>query len=113
MKPNEIEALENSFFRAMRISKGVFGQYAFRKMYGRQYHRNPINKSLFEVWSVCLEEFDENELLKNKDKIIDGFIKKMNNDDVYFQSITQGTGGVTRVHKRFSTTLDIIKEAIS
>jgi len=113
MKSNEIEALENSFFKAMRISKSVFGQYAFRKMYGRQYHRNPINKSLFEVWSVCLEGFDENELLKNKDKIIDGFIDKMNNDDVYFQSITQGTGGKKRVHRRFSTTLDIIKEAIS
>ncbi len=62
---------------------------------------------------MCLEGFDENELLKNKDKIIDGFIDKMNNDDVYFQSITQGTGGKKRVHRRFSTTLDIIKEAIS
>ena len=113
MKPNEIEALENSFFRAMRISKSVFGQYAFRKMYRKSYSRNPINKSLFEVWSVCLEGFDENELLKNKDKIIDGFIDKMNNDDVYLQSVTQGTGGKKRVHKRFSTTLDIIKEAIS
>ena len=113
MQPNEIEALENSFLRAMRISKSVFGQYAFRKMYGKRYARNPINKSLFEVWSVCLERFDENELLKNKDKIIDSFIEKINNDDVYFQSVTQGTGGATRVHKRFSTTLDIIKEAIS
>jgi len=113
MQPNEIETLENSFFRAMRISQGVFGQYAFRKMYGRQYHRNPINKSLFEIWSVCLEGFDENELLKNKDKIIDGFIEKMNTDDAYFQSITQGTGGKKRVDRRFSTTLDIIKEAIS
>ena len=113
MQPNEIEALENSFLRAMRISQGVFGQYAFRKMYGRQYAKNPINKSLFEVWSVCLERFNGNKLLKNKDKIIDSFIEKMNNDDVYLQSITQGTGGVTRVHKRFSTTLDIIKEAIS
>ena len=47
MKPNEIEALENSFFRAMRISKSVFGEYAFRKMYGRSHPRNPINKSLF------------------------------------------------------------------
>ena len=113
MKPNETKALENYFFRAMRISEDVFGEYAFRKMYGRRYVRNPINKSLFEVWSVCLEGFDENELIKNKDNIIDGFIDKMNKDDVYFQSITQGTGGVTRVHKRFSTTLDIIKEAIS
>jgi Protein of unknown function DUF262. len=113
MQPNEIEALENSFLRAMRISKSVFGQYAFRKMYGRQYARNPINKSLFEIWSVCLEGFNESKILTNKDKIIDGFIDKINKDNVYFQSITQGTGGVTRVRKRFSTTLDIIKEAIS
>ncbi len=113
MKPNETKALENSFLRAMRISKGVFGEYAFRKMYGRRYARNPINKSLFEAWSVSLEGFDENELIKNKDNIVDGFIDKMNKDDVYLQSITQGTGGVTRVHKRFLTTLEIIKEAIS
>ena len=62
---------------------------------------------------MSLEGFDENELIRNKENIIDGFIDRMNKDNVYLQSITQGTGGVTRVHKRFSTTLEIIKEAIS
>jgi len=113
MQEREIQNLESSFFNAMNISKAVFGRYAFRKMYGRDLWRNPINKSLFEVWSVCLEQFIKDDILINKDKIVDLFIREMNENNEYLQSITQGTGGVSRVLKRFKTTMKIIREAVS
>lgn len=113
MSEEKIETLENSFLRAMALSRGVFGRYAFRKMFDTEGYRYPINKSLFEVWSVCLEKFTEDVLFANKDKIIKGFINKMNFDRGYLESFTQGTGGVRRVHKRFETTMSIIREALS
>ncbi len=113
MNASDISELKSYFLRSMRISKEVFGEYAFRKMFAIDERKSRINKALFEVWSECLERFDDIPLFNNKEKIIAGFIKAMNEDDEYVASITQGTGGVTRVNKRFVTTMQIINEALS
>ncbi|QTA93531.1 GmrSD restriction endonuclease domain-containing protein [Desulfonema magnum] len=113
MDVSAILNLKNYFLRSMRISKEIFGEHAFRKMFARNGRRNPINKALFEVWSQCLERFDDNQLFSNKNRIIDGFINAMNNDKDYMASVTQGTGGVKKVQKRFATTMQIINEALS
>jgi len=113
MREEEIENLERSFIKAMVLSRGVFGRHAFRKMFETDGYRYPINKSIFEVWSVSLEKFDEALLLARRDKIITGFVNKMNTDSEYLESFTQGTGGIRRVRKRFQTTMSIIEEALS
>jgi len=113
MKQKRASKLESEFKKSMEISEKIFEEDAFRKMFERNGRKSPINKALFEVWSVCLEQFDEDELSDNKEKIINGFINAMNKDDEYVASVSQGTGGVKRVHKRFKTTLEIIKGAIS
>lgn len=112
MEDEEIKRLEVSFKEAMLKAKEVFGQHAFRKIFEEDAPKNPINKSLFEIWSVSLQKYSFDLLKANKDKIRDRFIKKMNSDSYFVTSITQGTGGVKRVHKRFSTAEDIIKEAL-
>jgi len=113
MTPEEIFQLEKSFYQAMELAKMVFGNYSFRKMYAMEGPRNPINKSLFESWSVCLEQFDPEMILKHKEKIVAGFVKKMTTDTDYVSSITGGTGGIRRVHQRFEKALEIIQEALS
>lgn len=40
-------------------------------------------------------------------------IHAINYDDDYVASITQSTGGVRKVQKRFGTTMQIINEALS
>lgn len=114
MSEKEIETLEKAFLQAMILSRGVFGRYAFRKMFEIDGgYRYPINKSLFEVWSVCLEKFDKDVILANRVKIITGFVNKLKIDNNYLESFTQGTGGARRVSKRFQTTMSIIEEALS
>ena len=108
----EIEKLSVDFKMAMNTSKKVFGVYAFRKLFALNTMRNPVNKSLFEIWSVCLEKFDSKLLIEKKESIVNGYIKALNGDGEYLKSITESTGNIGRVNKRFKKTMEIINEAI-
>jgi len=64
----DLNHLEKIFELAMIRAHKLFGVHAFRKSYGDK-RRTPINKALFEVWSVLLSQLSEesfSELLKNK-----------------------------------------------
>ncbi|MBF0320412.1 MAG: DUF262 domain-containing protein [Nitrospirae bacterium] len=109
----EIESLKTAFIDSMLKAREIFGDYAFRKMYEVNGRRNPINKALFETWSVSLSEHDIGLLRKHKEIIIELFINVIRNDHDFNSSITQGTGDVKKVHARFSTVERIIKEAMN
>jgi len=112
MNDSEIRGLENAFREAMIKVSLVFGEYAFRKVFDTSNRRNPINKALFETWSVCLQKYPIDILEKCKSIIFENFIDVMNKDKYFVDSITQGTGDVKKVHARFSTVKRIIREAI-
>lgn len=61
----ELKRIEQSFVKVMNYSKRLFGSYAFRKI-GSGGRRGPINKALFELFSVCFSELEEEQL----DKIV-------------------------------------------
>lgn len=61
-----LKGIERSFIKAMRYSRAIFGRNAFRKV-GDGERRGPINKALFELFSVCFSELEEGQL----DKIVD------------------------------------------
>ncbi|MCG6551966.1 MAG: DUF262 domain-containing protein [Candidatus Magnetominusculus sp. LBB02] len=108
----EIQSLMTAFIDSMLKAREVFGDYAFRKMYEKNGRRNPINKALFETWSVSLNGFDIELLRKHKEKINVFFIELINSDRYFDTSITQGTGDVKKVHYRFTFVESIIKKAI-
>src|SRR5436190_10165974 len=56
MSDQELEKLERRFTRAMVAAFDIFGVDAFRKRYSRGAARYPINKALFESWSVNLSQ---------------------------------------------------------
>lgn len=114
MSDNELAQISKAFKDAMIKAEAVFGKNAFRKPKGRdQRARNPINKALFEVWSVCLQKYPLDVLLKNREKINEKFIYYMNNDPEFVNSISQGTGEVKKVHKRFEVIENVIREGIN
>ncbi|MBF0345033.1 MAG: DUF262 domain-containing protein [Nitrospirae bacterium] len=108
----DIISLKESFIGSMLKVFEVFGRYAFRKMYEKNGRKNPINKALFETWSVSLCEIDIDLIKSHKEKIVSKFIDVMNNDQGFNASITQGTSDVGKVHYRFSTVENLIKESI-
>ncbi|WP_117881080.1 GmrSD restriction endonuclease domain-containing protein [Aureibaculum luteum] len=108
----ESEKLVKSFQKSMKAAYDIFGPYAFRKMYGGEgERRKPINKALFEVWSVTLANLSLSDLKKliiNKEVLINNFIYLMNYNAEFIHSISSGTGGSNQVKRRFSEINSIV-----
>jgi hypothetical protein len=110
------ERIESDFDKAMKASIAIFQKDAFRKRYGVKDKRKPINKALFEVWSVLLGKLGQSELdilIKNRDLVIEEFIHLLNSDEYFNRSISSATGDKSRIRKRFSEINNIIESVIS
>ncbi len=115
MPDQELAELELQFKRAMMAAFDIFGRDAFRKRYRAGAARYPINKALFESWSVNLSQLS-NEQLKlleeRKDILIGKFIKLMN-DPAFDAAVSQGTGDIKKVNRRFSSLEQLIKGVLA
>lgn len=109
------QAILDGFKRAMNTSIQIFGNDAFRKRYDANASRKPINKALFEVFSVCFAKLMEAECqhLVNKAALFRAkFIEIHTSDPAFLRAITQGTGQKDNVERRFSTIQKIIQETL-
>lgn len=107
--------LRRRFSQAMRGAQQIFGKDAFRKRFAANERRKPINKALFEVWSVALgnlEAVSFDMLMGRQDAVKRALVAVLNGDQEFEAAITQGTGDVKRVHKRFSTVEKIIRQTL-
>jgi hypothetical protein len=59
MSAQELKNIEHIFLQTMTAAFDIFGQYAFRKLSKDRRRKSPINKALFEAWSVNLSQFSE------------------------------------------------------
>jgi len=111
----EIDRLEKVFAVSMQTSRKIFGKFAFRKFYGTQHRLSPINKALFEAWSVNLAILtdDQREQLANSKKLVLEMFAATMDDPDFVVSISQSTGSPSRVRTRFSCIADVINEALS
>ena len=103
-------------FRAvMSFAHELFGKLAFRKVRSLDDPQRAVNKALFEAWSVNLSELNALErdvLIGRKKDLMDSLILRLNEDEDFLKSVSQGTGDVAMVHKRFRTVQDIIREVM-
>lgn len=91
----------------------IFGDNAFRKLSYKNEKKYPLNKPLFEAWSVHLSELNEQEIKKlknNKKELVDKFIRQSDNDKEFLESISQAA---SKIEYRFSSIEKIIKEVLS
>ena len=96
----ELEKMKSEFKEAMKYSHEIFGNWAFRKADLYPKKRKPINKALFEVWSVNLAKLNNEQrkqLLTNKQALMKAFSKMMKGDAKFTRSVTSGTGGKQQV----------------
>ena len=119
MNESELSDLEMKFKQAMAAAYEVFGNDAFRKRYKADSSRKPVNKALFESWSVNLSKLSNDQLqtlLKRKEQLKEGFIKLMNDfttEPKFDSAISQGTGDTRKVKRRFSAIEELIQEVLA
>ena len=109
----ELEVIENDFKKAMVAAWEIFGINAFRKISEHQTKKFPINKALFEVWSVNLSLLtdDQIEILKQrKENLIEKFKNYVDSDRDFSISISQAA---EKIEYRFMIIEQIIQEVLA
>lgn len=109
----ELNKIEISFQKAMNTAAEVFGENAFRKLSKNIKRRQPLNKALFEVWSVNFSNLTDEEIkiLRNKNKeLTEKFMNYADKDKEFLKSISQAAN---KVEYRFRTVEKIISEVLS
>ncbi len=112
LSQKELSNIEEDFKKAMIIVREIFGKDAFRKISKKQKKRYPINKALFEAWSVNMSHLTDEQIMKlkhNQQQVISKFIEDVDNDQEFLLSISQAA---TKVEYRFSRIEKIIREVL-
>ncbi|MBS1648039.1 MAG: DUF262 domain-containing protein [Bacteroidetes bacterium] len=105
------QKIKSDFVQSVLLAKSIFGDWAFRKADKYPDKRKPINKALFEVWSVSLaklEDFQRKTLEERKEILFKKSIELVKEDAMFFDSITTSTGNKSSVAYRFSSIEKII-----
>jgi len=119
MDEQKLNQLEFKFRHAMTAAYDIFGKDAFRKRYKSGASRSPLNKALFESWSVNLSKLSDQQidiLVERKEKLKEGFIQLMNDREQeprFDSAVSQGTGDTKKVKCRFSAIEKLIQEVLA
>lgn len=115
MTDKERERTGKGFRNAMQLAQEVFGRYTFRKCYGPDDNRKrPVNKALFEVWSVGLARVLDRrpEVLARRSDLVAGFHGLMNQPD-FEAAVSTATGTTNKVQHRFGAVEQLVGKCLS
>ncbi len=111
----ERSQIKADFRKSLRAAWEIFGNDAFRKRYKIDDKKKPLNKALFEIWTVGLAKLSDDKikfLIKNKKSLNQEFINLLNNDKAFETAITTGTGAKRSVKKRFESVTELILKVL-
>jgi hypothetical protein len=112
---SELEFVRVYFANAMDTAHAIFERDAFRKRFDPSAARLPINKALFEALSVNLAHLDDEQreiLTDNGEHLRALFIDLCHNRE-FEAAISQGTGDIRKVNRRFAMIQNIVKRVLS
>lgn len=110
---NSLEEIERKFTSAMIVAYNIFGSDTFRKITDNPIKQSPVNKALFEGWSITFSKLAEQEiemLIDRKEELKKLFIQKMDFDSDFLKSVSQAA---SKVQYRFSEIDKIVQEVLS
>lgn len=114
MSTSHIGELRQQFLRVMAAAWKLFGRDAFRKRYYPSAARYPLNKALFEAWSVNLAMLNDEQLsraIANKDDVKERFRALMQVTE-FDRSVSQSTGDPARIRFRFAAIEKLLADAL-
>lgn len=97
--------------RAMQSAVVVFGNAAFRKYPVGVARRGPINRALFESWSVALADYEPDVLRPHAASILERARSKMS-EERYLAAVTLATGDTSKVLFRFQVAREILQQTV-
>ncbi len=106
--------LRERFLRAMRAAAEIFGNDAFRKRFHEDEFRYPVNKALFEAWSVSLDarSDEELELLVERRDVVQRKFRRLMTKSQFETAVSQGTGDSRKVKERFRSISRLLDEVL-
>lgn len=116
MTDRERERLLVRFSRALNAAKAIFDDNAFRKSYREQSRRHPINKALFEAWTVNLDALSDSELdllVERKEEVRRAATSLLESSGDYERAVTYGTGAPRAIHCRFGSVRQLLAKVLS
>lgn len=104
-----------AFKKSMKAAQTIFADDAFRKRYDIGSSRLPINKALFEAVSVSLANLNDDELgeLEIKSQFVRERFMSLCSDRTFDSAISQGTGDIGKVNRRFDMMSSMLKGVVS
>lgn len=97
----ELNSIKDKFDRGICRAYLIFNKFCFRKMIESE-RRSPINKALYDAWTVILSKLDADKaekILNNKEKVVSEFKEMCLNDEDFLADI--GSGKIISVKRRF------------
>jgi hypothetical protein len=110
----QLNILKKVFYNSMKNAYYLFEEYAFRKC--KIKHIQPgskkqlLNKSLFITISILLARYDYNQVRANLKKgcLVSPLVEEIENNEKYFDVLTNGTSDLSRLNKSFDFAENII-----
>ncbi len=115
MSDVELEKIKSDFAASMVLNQEIFGENAFRKIPVNNERRKPMNKALFEVFSVLFSKLgddDRTKLGKQRATFVRDFTRLLyqDEDNRFFWAVSSATGDRNRVNYRFSKVQELINQ---
>lgn len=104
----QIKRLQSKFDMAMINAHAIFGEHAFRKWPEDSDDLYPVNRALFDVWSVLLSEVSSAQAAGQGPKIVRRARKLMSQDNDFIAAISTGTSSPQRVALRFDRVSELL-----
>ncbi|MGL5825088.1 MAG: DUF262 domain-containing protein [Nocardioides sp.] len=115
--PADVELLRERFFDSMELAHEILGRHAFRKVFSvDQESRSPVNKALFDAWSVGFARLTKKERATARARALDifaGYVRLIAKDDDFLSAISQGTGQPTKVFLRLDRVQKLLADVVA
>lgn len=105
----ELQTLSKAFENALHNNYLLFHEQAFRKHSPEQSKRGVLNISLWDVMTVGLARYSQDQVKLHADELRKGFYTLLN-DKIFKDSITLGTNSTLSVTDRFKLTQSMFRE---
>lgn len=112
----KLNELKNSLFETLEFSEKILGEkHRFSRSIAKIEKTNTLNRSLFDVLTVCFSEIkDKKAFVSKKDEFRDKLSELLKDESSDFsRAITEGTSGKGAIEKRFEIMKKLIEEILN